>query len=43
MGIKENSGVETETREESETKVTKSLLKEQVGSERKKREKEGSS
>ena len=47
MGIKEKSGEESETWEESEAKVkvflTKSLLREHIGSERKKRKKEGPS
>ena len=47
MDIKEKSGEESETWEESEAKVkvflTKSLLREHIGSERKKREKEGPS
>ena len=53
MGINDKSGVTSETWEESETKVrvflqeelgleTKSLLREHMGSKRKKREKEGS-
>ena len=39
MGIKEKSGVESETWEESETKVK--VLREHIGSEKKKRRKKG--